>query len=161
MSQILHLELTEEAGNLDRVATTVREVASRMGLLAAAVETPRPADTTLTLTSGLWVSVVAPFVSGVDPFIADFGMRRAATADLQIDTQADLGPQYDELLQLVFGLLAAVPGDAVLHYAWAEVWLVRQSGHLILNENGGMWPPDRLARTPIPYNRALLAFVTM
>jgi hypothetical protein len=161
MSQTLHLELTDDAGPLDRLAATLREVASRLGLLAAAVDTPDPADTTLTLTSGLWVSVAAPFVSGVDPFVADFGMRRAATTDLQIDPTRDLAAQYDELLQVAFGLLAAVPGDAVLHYEYAEVWLVRRSGHLVLNEHGGMWPPDRLARIPTPYESAPLAFATM
>jgi len=161
MAQMLHLELTKDATPLDRLAATVREGAAGLGILADVVEAPDPVDATLTLTSGLWVSVSVPFVSGPDPFVADFGMERAATVDFGIDGSRDPGPEFEQLLQLAFALLARVPGDAVLHYAYAEVWLARHAGQLTLNEDATIWPPDRLAQVPVPYTQAPLSFRTM
>lgn len=160
MSQMLHLELTEEVTPLDHLAEVLRDTATQLGLLAEVADGPTPADATLTLTSGLWVSIAPSFISGEDTFVADFGMARAATIDLQVDGTRDVEPQYEQMLQMVLGLLAALPGDAVLHYAYATVWLVRRDGQLILNEEDDVWPPERLASVDVPYERSHLAFVT-
>jgi hypothetical protein len=124
-------------------------------------EAPDPADAHVFLPSGPMVTVDRPFVSGEDPFVADFGMARAATVDLTIDGAGDFDQQVDDLLRLLVGLLKVVAGDAVLHYDYAEVWLVRTGGRLVLSDDDDIWPPDRLARIDVPYERSHLAFVAM
>jgi hypothetical protein len=160
MAHMHHLELTKEATPLDRLAEHVRATATRLDLLARVADAPAPADAVVTLTSGLLVEVVGQSVSGGDPFVADFGLVRAATVDFTIDGRSDPDRQFDELLQMVFGLFEVVRGDAVLHYEYEEVWLVRRDGQLVLNDDDVMWPPEELARIDVPYQRAHLAFVT-
>lgn len=161
MAHIHHLELTKEATPLDRLAEHVRATATRLNRLARVAEASDPADAVLILTSGLRVEVVRQSVSAEDPFMADFGMVRAATVDFTIDGRVDPDRQLDELLQMVFGLLEVVRGDAVLHYEYEEVWLVRRDGQLVLNDDDVMWPPEELARIDLPYQRSHLAFVTI
>ncbi|HEV7761256.1 MAG TPA: SitI3 family protein [Acidimicrobiales bacterium] len=160
MATMYHLELTDEATPLGRLAETVRATSTRLGLLARVAEAPEPAAADVILTSGLTVDVDRPFVTGEDPLVAAFGMARAATVDFTFDSREDPDRQFDELLRLVFGLLEAVPGDAVLHYEYAEVWLVRRGGLLVLNDDDVMWPPEELPRIDAPYQRSHLAFVT-
>jgi hypothetical protein len=160
MALTLHLELTSEATSLDRVAGDVRATASRLDLRARVVEAPDPADALVFLPSGLLVRVDRPFVSGEDPFVADFGMARAATVHFTFDGRDDVDRQVVELLRMVLGLLAVIPGDAVLHYEHAEVWLVRRDGRVVLSDDDSTWPPDRLARVDVPYERSHLAFPT-
>lgn len=159
MSQLHHLELTSAAGPIDHVAQVLPEVATGAGLVASVSPAPSgdPVDAVLTLRSGLRASVSLPFVSrGPDPFIADLGLERATTVDLQANATTPAGPQIDEMLHLVFLLLARLPGDAALHTDYAEVWLVRHATHLTLSENPDLWRPTRLAQVPTPYNRAPL-----
>lgn len=156
MSQLHHLELTAAAGALDQVARALHDVATGAGLVASVSQPGDPVDAVLTLTSGLRASVSLPVSSGPDPFVADLGIERATTVDMQMNATGPAGPQIDEMLHLVFSLLARLPGDAALHTEYTEVWLVRRDGHLVLSENDDLWRPDRLARVPSPYERASL-----
>jgi hypothetical protein len=163
MAHMHHLELTEEATPLDRLAEDVRAIATRSDLLARVVEAPDPADALYILTSGLQVQVRRPSVAAEDTedtFVADFGMARAAAVDFTYDGREDPDRQLDELLQVVFGLLEVVTGDAVLHYEYADVWLVRRDSQLVLSDDDQMWPPEELAGIDVQYQRAHLAFVT-
>jgi hypothetical protein len=164
MSQMLHLELSKDGATVAQHAGLVRQVAADLGVVAAVTESPSssdPANATVTLTSGLWVSVSRPFVSDVDPFIADFGFERGVTIDFSIDRDHDFDAQVAQLLQLTFALLARIPNDAVLHYDYADVWLLRRGGQLVLADRDDIWYPDRVALVPAPYGRGPLAFVSM
>jgi len=161
MAQMLHLELGAEATPLDRLRGTVHQAAVRIDALAQVLGGATPADATYVLTSGLLVSVSSPSVSDEDPFLADFGLVRAATVDFFVDSAREIETQYDQVPALVFALLEAVPGDAVLHYGYTEVWLVRRGGRYVLSDDDAAWPPERLARVDVPYERSHLTFVTM
>jgi hypothetical protein len=69
--------------------------------------------------------------------------------------------QDDQLVQIVFGLLETLTGDAVLHYEYFQIYLARFKGQLILSDDDDFWPPEELVRVPMPYQRSHLAFVTM
>lgn len=56
------------------------------------------------------------------------------------------------------GLLGRVAGDAVLHFSFEDIWLLRRGGELSLNERGDLWPPQRLAVVNHSYRRATYAF---
>jgi hypothetical protein len=162
MATMLHLELTHEATPLDRLVETVRATATRLTVLARVVEAADPANTLVVLTSGLLVDVDPPFASGEDPFVADFGMTRAATVDFTYDSRHEgADRQQDELLRMVFGLLETVPGDAVLHYEYYVVYLARLGGRLVLSDADDLWSPEDLVHVPEPYQRSPLAFRTM
>jgi len=162
MATMLHLELTKEALPLTRLVDELRATATRLGLFAREIEFPDPAHNLIHLTSGLLVDAGPPVVSGEDPFVADFGMARAATVDFNYDSQHEgFERQHEELLRIVFGLLEVIPGDAVLHYEFFVVHLARLGGRLVLSDAEDLWPPEELVRVPAPYERAPLAFRTM
>jgi hypothetical protein len=162
MATMLHLELAQEAAPLARVVEAVRATATRLGLLARESESPDPLRVLFYLHSGLMVDVDPPFASGEDPFVADFGMVRAATVDYTFDsTHEGFERQDDELLRLTFALLAALPGDAVLHYEYSVVYLARLGGRLLLSDADDVWTPEDLVHVPEPYQRSRLAFRTM
>lgn len=58
----------------------------------------------------------------------------------------------------MLGLLDRVTGDAVLHYEYSEVWLLRRDGQLVLSDSDDVWHPEHLARVPHRYERARLVF---
>lgn len=50
------------------------------------------------------------------------------------------------MIRLVSGLLDRVPGDAVLHSGFEDIWLLRRSGDVSVSEQADPWPPP-LGRT--------------
>jgi len=156
MSSIFHLEFSASSSPIERLALNLRAVTTDAGLVAD-VGADDLVRAVLTLDSGLWVSVLQLDDTVTDPFGTELGVQSVASVDLQLNGTRDSIEQLDEMLTVVFGLLARVPGDAVLHYEYAEVWLVRRSGDLLLADDDEIWTPDRLARVPPPYQRAELA----
>jgi hypothetical protein len=49
------------------------------------------------------------------------------------------------MIRLVSDLLDRIPGDAVLHFQYEQIWLLRRNDELSLNERSDIWPPQRLA----------------
>jgi hypothetical protein len=159
MSQIHYLELTRDALPTATLGRVARDVVERAGLLAEVGDAPDPAEATLRLTDGMWVWVEVPVITGPDSFVADFGIARAATVNFDVGGTDDPARTIDDMLRLALDLLARAPGDAVLHYEYTDVWLVRRGGQLLLNDVPGLWSPERLAWIPVPYQLAPLAFV--
>ncbi|WP_432215891.1 SitI3 family protein [Streptomyces hygroscopicus] len=56
------------------------------------------------------------------------------------------------------GLLGRVAGDAVLHFQFEAIWLLRRGGELSLSERDDLWLPQRLAVVTQTYRRATHAF---
>ncbi|WP_409494332.1 SitI3 family protein [Amycolatopsis sp. cmx-11-12] len=64
-----------------------------------------------------------------------------------------LATQQDHMIRLTLGLLDVVPGDAVLHFDYETVWLVRREGVLSLSDRQDLWTLRRLAMVRPPYRR--------
>jgi hypothetical protein len=62
------------------------------------------------------------------------------------------------VVRLVSGLFERVPGDAVPHREFEDIWLLRRGGELTLNEQDDLWPPHRQAALSQPYRRATHTF---
>lgn len=161
MTQIYQLELAAPATGVDDVARALRDVAVSAGVVAEDFDPARLVDGVVTLGSGLWVDV-SPLddddLDDPDQFAVDFGLQRTVSVGLQIDSAKDPGPQMQDMLTLVLDLLDRVPGDAVLHYEYSEVWLLRRDGRLVVSDSDDVWHPEYLARVPQPYERARLVF---
>ncbi|MFB7612789.1 SitI3 family protein [Kitasatospora sp. NPDC056181] len=108
---------------------------------------------------GTWVRVVPvkPVPWG-DPQIGGRPFGATVAVAFRLDKTADVAGQQDDAVRLTLGLLAQVPGDAVLHLDYEEVWLVRQGGELSLSERSDLWPARRLTGLPLPYHRQNLEF---
>ncbi|MFB7126463.1 SitI3 family protein [Kitasatospora sp. NPDC056273] len=77
----------------------------------------------------------------------------------RLGKDTDPSGQQDDMTRLADALLARVPGDAVLHLDYEDVWMVRQDGQLTLSERSDVWPPNRLAAISEPYRRQTHEFV--
>lgn len=158
MTQIYYLELTDAALPINRLARELQAVAVAAGLLTDQVRPEALSETAVTLDSGLTVDVSPAMPPGPDQFTADFGIERAAQVGLQVDATQAFAPQVGDLLVLTTGLLERLAGDAVLHFEYDVVWLLRQDGRLYLSDNDELWRPERLGLVRQPYQRAPLAF---
>ncbi|MFE7590877.1 SitI3 family protein [Kitasatospora sp. NPDC057512] len=88
-----------------------------------------------------------------DPRIGGRVFTPTVSVAFRLGKHTDIPGQQDDMTRLAVGLLAQVPGDAVLHFDYEDVWLVRQDGEPALNERSDLWPPNRLAAVPGPYRR--------
>lgn len=158
MSQIYYLELTEAATPIDRLARDLHAVTVAAGLVADDTPADAFADAVVPLASGVMVDVSTPLRRGPDQFTTDFGIERAARVELQVGGSEGFAPQLHDVLVLTDRLLDRVAGDAVLHFEYDVVWLLRRDGRLYLNEDDDLWRPDRVALITQPYERAPLAF---
>ncbi|MGW3181586.1 SitI3 family protein [Kitasatospora sp. NPDC001119] len=109
---------------------------------------------------GTWIRVTQrrPIAWG-DPQIGGRVFTPTVSIDFRLGKNADLSGQQDDMVRLADALLARVPGDAVLHLDYEDVWMVRQDGQLSLSESSDVWPPNRLAAVSGPYRRHTHEFV--
>ncbi|MFF4401633.1 SitI3 family protein [Streptomyces sp. NPDC001480] len=87
------------------------------------------------------------------PVVAGLGFTPTVTVAFRMAKGVEVSEQQDDMLRLVMPLLAQVDGDAVMHFQFEEVWLLRRNGQLTLNEQDVLWRPQRLALVPGPYRR--------
>jgi hypothetical protein len=140
------------------IATSIHGDAVAAGLLAA--DAPLDAlsggDGVL-LRSGVWVLVRSAEPHPQDPVVADLGVPTNVVVHFRQDKFADPGLQVDEILWVAITVLTHASGDAVLQRDYEQIWLWRVGPRLILADDP-VWTPDRLARVPLPHERAPLAF---
>ena len=88
----------------------------------------------------------------------DLGFSPTVDVGFRMDKFTDMSAQKDDMIRLVSTMLDRVPGDAVLHFQYEQVWLLRHNGEVTLSEEDDIWPPQRLAAVHQPYRRATHAF---
>lgn len=161
MSLIFSFEIGSPA-TAELVASAFVELAASQGVI--------PEDTTVDRLTGegvatrhqLWCRLgeqqPSPF-PWPRPVEESFGV--VATCWVTFQPSPSLGSvrlQQDEMVWLVAGVLARLPGDAVLHWDSEMAWLVRKGGRLVVSDRDDIWTAERLAMLPRPYERAALAF---
>ncbi|MFE6049973.1 SitI3 family protein [Kitasatospora sp. NPDC056446] len=77
----------------------------------------------------------------------------------RLGKDTDPSGQQEDMIRLADAVLARVPGDAVLHLDYEDVWMACQDGHLTLSERSDLWPRNRLAGVSEPYRRQTHEFV--
>jgi hypothetical protein len=108
------------------------------------------------LRGGGWVDVDVAEFDPPDPVERRFGFAPTIAAYFGLAKFGDLVAQEADVLRLALGVLARVPGDALLHLHHDEVWLLRRGGTLTINES--LWRPHLALLPDGPYERAPLAF---
>jgi hypothetical protein len=139
-------------------ADVLCECGGALGLFDTAVARESILDQGVTTGLGLWIKVIEANPRPWNAVKADLGFTPTVWVAFRLDKLGDMSAQEDDMARLVYGLLERIPGDAVLHFQYEEIWLLRRDGDLSLNEQDVLWPPQRLAAVRQPYRRATYAF---
>ncbi|WP_382465856.1 SitI3 family protein [Streptomyces noursei] len=143
-----------------QVAWHLCDVARSAGAFDASVTPEVLLEEGAVTGSGMWVSVGEdrPMPWG-HPVALDLGFTPTASARFRLDgRKGEPSDQQDEMIRLTSGLLGRVAGDAVLHFQFEDIWLLRRGAELSLNEREDLWLPQRLAMISQPYRRATHTF---
>ncbi|SDM25714.1 SitI3 family protein [Allokutzneria albata] len=140
------------------VARVLRDADLQTGLLDDAVPVEQILDEGVLSERGTWVRVTESKPKQWDPVVADLGFTPTASVTFRMGHSHPVHEQQDDMIALTAEVLNRVPGDAVLHFQFEVIWLLRRDGQLTLNERDDIWPPHRLALVDIPYRRETHAF---
>lgn len=142
------------------VAQKLHEVGQSLRLFDVSVSTDALLGDGVRTAYETWIKVVStkPVPWG-DPLIAGRVFTPKVSVAFRIGKESDISGQQDDMVRLASALLSQVPGDAVLHLDYEDVWLVRQGDHLSLSERSDLWPAHRLTAFSLPYRRQSHEFV--
>jgi hypothetical protein len=108
------------------------------------------------LRGGGWFAVDRAEYDPPDPVEDGFGFVPTVDVAFGLAKFGDFEAQETDVLRLVLGVLARIPGDALLHFEHDEVWLLRRGERLTINDS--LWGPQQLALISQPYERGRLDF---
>ena len=93
------------------------------------------------------------------PVSEDLGFPPTVSGRCRLDgRRGESTDQQDDMIRVTTGLLGRVAGDAVLHFQFEDIWLLRRGAELSLNERDDLWPSERLAMVSQPSHRATHTF---
>lgn len=108
------------------------------------------------LRGGGWFDVDVAEYDPPDPVEDQFGFAPTIEVYFGLNKFGDFEAQETDVIRLVLGVLARIPGDALLHFEHDDVWLLRCGGRLTINDS--LWKPQQVALLSQAYERAQLAF---
>jgi hypothetical protein len=109
------------------------------------------------LRGGGWVDVDAAEDDPPDPVESRYGFAPTIAVYFGLAKFGDFDGQETDVLRLALGVLARIPGDALLHLHHDEVWLLRRGATLTIDER--LWKAHQLALLPPGrYGRGLSGF---
>jgi hypothetical protein len=136
------------------VALPLAETGRETGLFDASVTGERLVEEGAVTRLGTWVRAVTPRPPQPwNPVVTMFGFTPTVDVRFRMAKGVEVADQQDDMIRLVAPLLTRVSGDAVLHYQYEVVWLLRKDGKLSLSERDDIWRPRRLALMAQPYHR--------
>jgi hypothetical protein len=141
-----------------QVARALRDVAQASGLLGAPVTSESLITDGALTAAGTRLRVRDVRPEPWNPVVSDLGFTPTISVSFRLDSDSDITSQQDDMIRLVDGLLGLFTGDAVLHFEYEIIWLLRRDGDLSLNDEDDVWPPHRLALMSQPYRRATYHF---
>ncbi|WP_394613699.1 SitI3 family protein [Lentzea sp. JNUCC 0626] len=97
------------------------------------------------VAEGTWLRVGATEPSPWSVVESDLGFAPTVWVVFRLDKETDTARQLDDVVRRTIAVLDEVPGDAVLHFDYEVVWLLRRGGELSLNDRDDIWTPQRLA----------------
>jgi hypothetical protein len=141
-----------------QVAGELRQAAQTLGLFDATVTPELLLEEVARSRFDTRIQVVDANPRPWNAVIEDLGFTPTVRVEFRLDKFTDMSAQKDDMIRLVSDLLDRVPGDAVLHFQYEQIWLLRRNGELTLSERDDIWPPQRLAAVHQPYRRATHTF---
>ncbi|MFG2530092.1 SitI3 family protein [Streptomyces sp. NPDC048516] len=157
MSVSYSLDMATEKTALE-VAWHLHDAARSVRMFEESVTPELLLDEGAVTQTGLWVCVGEEKPQPWNPVITDLGFTPTASVRFQLGRSRGASDQQTDMIRLVSGLLSRAPGEAVLHFQFEVIWLLRRGGELALNERDDLWPPQRLAAVSQPYRRATHEF---
>lgn len=142
----------------DRVARELTEAARAAGLFDVLVTPELVLVEGAVTRRGMLTRVREERPQPWNPVVADLGFTPTASVAFALDKESEIPDQQDDMVTMVSGLLDRVPGDAVLHFQYETIWLLRRDGDLTLHERDDLWPARRLALVAQPFRRATHVF---
>lgn len=139
------------------VARELHAVGRNLGMLDASTTAAAPLDG-VTTGLGTWIKVSEATSRPWDPVRNDLGFAPTVSVTFRLDKDGEIGFQQDDMVRLVSGLLDRLPGDAVLHRDFEDIWLLRRAGEVTLSEQQDLWPPHRQAALSQRYGRVTHVF---
>ncbi|MEV6713354.1 SitI3 family protein [Lentzea sp. NPDC051208] len=97
------------------------------------------------VAEGTWVRVGRTEPRPGSVIESDLGFTPTVWVAFRLSKENDITRQLDDVVRRTVEVLDQVPGDAVLHFDYEVVWLVRRGGELRLNDRDDIWTPPRLA----------------
>jgi hypothetical protein len=150
------------------VGSTVEQVVTVAGAAYAASGAPGASSQAEAISTGVrldngMVWQVLPsggaMADGLpDPVEESFDVAPSIVVLFTLDTDEEIIPQQDTMVEGCDAVLAASTADAVLHFQYDVVWLLRRTGQLVLNQDSDVWTEPRLALLRPPYQWGSLRF---
>jgi hypothetical protein len=141
-----------------QVARALHDLAQAIGLLSAPVAAESLMTDGAVTAGGTWLRVVETSPAPWNSVVTYLGFNPTLSVAFRLESDSDITSQQDDMIRLVDGLLGQFTGDAVLHFEYEIIWLLRRDGDLSLNDEDDVWPPHRLALMSQPYHRATYHF---
>jgi hypothetical protein len=141
-----------------QIARQLCDIARSTGLFNASVTPETVLGEGAVTWRGMWFRVGEEKPQPWHPVISDLGFTPMVWVRFQLAGSSEHRYQQDDMIRLASGLLDKVPGDAVLHFQFETIWLLRSGAELSLNERDDLWPPRRLAAVSQFYCRATYEF---
>lgn len=157
MSVSYSLDMATEM-TVTQVAAQLCDLARAVGLFDASITPELLVEEGAVTTRGLWIRVGEERTPPWHPVITDLGFTPTVSAMFELPRSTEPSDSQDDMIRLVSGMLGRAPGDAVLHFQFEVIWLLRRGTELSLNPRDDLWPPRRLAAVSQPYRRAEYTF---
>ncbi|KPI00391.1 hypothetical protein OK074_5824 [Actinobacteria bacterium OK074] len=136
------------------VATRLVEIGKDTGVLDASVTPEQLTGLRVNSRLDTWMGVIQKReLHSWHPIVTDLGFTPTVSVGFRMAKGVEVSDQQDDMLRLVLPLLEQVDGDAVLHYQFEQIWLLRKNGDLTLSEDDDLWRPHRLPLVTQPYRR--------
>ncbi|MFI6490642.1 SitI3 family protein [Streptomyces sp. NPDC050564] len=135
------------------VANRLEEIGKDLGVFDASVTSELLVEQGVNARLDTWIRVAQEQPSLWPPVINDLRFIPTVAVVFRMAKGVEVSDQQDDMLRLVVPLLERIDGDAVLHFQFEEIWLLRKNGELSLNEDDDLWRPQRLALMAQPYRR--------
>lgn len=158
MSISYSLDMAATEKTVLQVAWQMCDVARSLDLFGASVTPELLVDEGAVTTTGLWLRVGEERSDPRHPVLTDLGFSPNVSVMFELARSSEQSDQQDEMIRLASRLLERVAGDAVLHFQFEVIWLLRRSGEMSLNERDDLWPPRRLAVVSRSYRRTTHVF---
>ena len=152
------LECAAESSAAD-VAARLAEIGRGLGMFDATVTPELLTGPGMNTRHGTWIRVTQErSPQPWHPVVADLHFTPTVSTTFRMAKDAEVSAQQDDMLRLVLVLLEQVDGDAVLHYQYESIWLLRKNGELSLSENDDLWRPHRIPFVTQSYKRVTHRF---
>ena len=135
------------------VAARLAEVGRETGVLVPSVTGERLLAGAVTRLGSSVVVVAEGTPQPWHPLVAGLGLAPTVAVGFRMAKGVEVSDQQDDMVRLVMPLLERVDGDAVLHYQFERIWLLRRGGELSLDEGDELWPAGRLGLVGRPCRR--------